>query len=150
FDLSAFVVREGSIMSADRALVRRWRVACVVFAMIVAAGCGGGPRYPVEGRGLVKGTPLKGKGGHVGFKPDAAKGNTSSQPAMGVIERDGSFNIATNGQPGVRAGWYKVMVVATEPGGNPNDDIRRVTHARYETEASTPLAIEVVENPSPG
>jgi hypothetical protein len=133
------------------ARVRRWRLACVAFAAtIVAAGCGGGPRYPVEGRVLVKGAPLKGKEGHVVLKPDVAKGNTSTAPATGVLDREGSFTVQTNGQPGARAGWYKVIVVATEPGGNPNDDIRRVTHARYESEASTPLAIEVVANPSPG
>jgi hypothetical protein len=138
-------------MSAECARVRRRLVACVALALtIVAAGCGGASRYPVEGRVLVKGAPLKGKEGHVLLKPDAAKGNTSTVPAMGVLERDGSFNALSNGQAGVRAGWYKVIVVAAEPGGNPNDDLRRAINARYETEASTPLAIEVVANPTPG
>ena len=70
--------------------------------------------------------------------------------AIGVLQRDGSFSVLTNGQPGAPPGWYKVIVIATEPGANPNEDSRRLLNARYETEATTPLAIEVVANPSPG
>ena len=58
----------------------------------------------------------------------------------------GSFRV----QPGAPPGWYKVILIATEPGANPNEDLRRVVHARYEREATTPLAFEVVANPSPG
>jgi hypothetical protein len=116
---------------------------------LLAAGCGGS-RYPVEGRVLVKGKLLKGKEGAVVLKPDASKGNKSSVSPLGVLQRDGSFRVLTEGQPGAHPGWYKVIVIATEPGANPNEDPRRLLNARYETEANTPLAIEVVANPSPG
>src|SRR5262249_13983452 len=71
-------------------------------------------------------------------------------PAVGVLERDGRFSALTNGKPGVPAGWYKVILTATLPGANPNEQSPRVMNRRYETEATTPLAIEVVANPPPG
>jgi hypothetical protein len=133
-------------MSPDCARVRRCVLAGVAVSLaVVAAGCGGS-RYPVDGRVLLKGTPLKGKEGAVLLKPDASKGNKSSVSSVGVLQRDGSFSV----QPGAQTGWYKIIVIATEPGANPNEDSRRVLNARYGTEATTPLAIEVVADPSPG
>jgi hypothetical protein len=133
-------------MSPDCARVWRCALACATLSLaLAAAGCGA-TRYPVDGRVLLKGTPLKGKEGAVVLKPDASKGNTSSESSVGVLQRDGSFSI----QPGVRPGWYKVIVIATVPGANPNEDLRRVVHARYEKETTTPLAFEVVANPGPG
>ncbi len=79
------------------------------------------------------------------LKPDASKGNTSSVPSAGVLQSDGSFKVQPDAQPG----WYKVIITATEPGQNPNGELRRAVHPRYEKEATTPLAIEVVADPSP-
>jgi hypothetical protein len=116
---------------------------------LVAAGCGA-PRHPVEGRVLLQGKPFQGKEGAVVLKPDVSKGNKATVPAVGVLERDGRFSALTNGKPGVPAGWYKVILTATLPGANPNEQSPRVMNRRYETEATTPLAIEVVANPPPG
>jgi hypothetical protein len=131
---------------------RVWRCVVCSVALLLAAlagGCGGS-RYPVDGRVLLEGNPLHDKEGAVVLKPDASKGNKNSVPAIGVLQKDGSFSILTNGQPGALAGWYKVVISATEPGANPNEDTPRVLNVRYEKEATTPLAIEVVANPGPG
>lgn len=137
-------------MSPDCARVWRCALAGAAVALAVAAAGCGGARYPVDGRVLLKGKPLQGKAGSVVLKPDASKGNKSSGSAVGVLQRDGSFSVLTNGQPGAPPGWYKVIVLATEPAANPNEDARRPVPKRYENEATTPLAIEVVASPSPG
>lgn len=126
-----------------------WQVLVAGLIALPLLGCGA-PRYPVEGRVLVEGKQLTGKEGTVVLKPDDSKGNQSTAAGVGVLDRDGGFKIATNGQPGVVAGWYKVIIVATEPGANPNEDSRRVLNSRYEKEATTPLAIEVVADRSEG
>jgi hypothetical protein len=95
---------------------------------------------------LFNGAPLKGKEGAVVLKPDASKGNKSAVAAVGVLEPDGSFKV----RPGAPRGWYKVIITATEPGANPNNDTPRVLNVRYEAEATTPLAIEVVAQPGEG
>jgi hypothetical protein len=115
----------------------------------LAAGCGGG-RHPVEGRVLLKGKPLTGQAGAVVLKPDAGKGNQSAVAPVGVLQRDGTFTVLTDGRPGAPPGWYKVVVIATAPSANPNEDTRRLLHRRYESEATTPLAVEVVADPDPG
>jgi hypothetical protein len=142
------------MLSLPRLIVSvRARRACVagaVFSLaLLATGCGTS-RYPVEGRVLLNGKPLQGKEGAVVLKPDASKGNTSTVTSVGVLQRDGSFSVLTNGQPGAPPGWYKVIVMATEAAANPNEDTRRVANMRYESEEATPLAFEVVANPTEG
>src|SRR5438128_2610394 len=133
-------------MSPNCARIPRCLLAGVALSLaLVAAGCGES-RHSVDGRLLLNGAPLNGKEGAVVLKPDASKGNTSTAAAAGTLRPDGSFSI----QGGCTPGWYKAIVLATEPGANPNDDVRRVLPARYETEAATPLAIEVVADPSSG
>lgn len=99
---------------------------------------------------LLEGKPLEGKDGSVALKPDASKGNKSALQAVGVLQRDGTFSIQTNGVAGAAPGWYKVVIIAHEPETNPNEDSIRALHERYEKEATTPLAIEVVASPPPG
>src|SRR5262245_35471131 len=84
--------------------------ACLLACL--AAGCGSGTRHPVEGRVLLKGAPLKGKEGAVVLKPDAGKGNTATESTSGVLQPDGKYKV----QPDARPGWYKIVVIATEPG----------------------------------
>src|SRR2546421_12597814 len=94
-------------MSPDCARFRRCVLTGVALSLAVAAAGCGAPSYPVDGRVLLKGEPLKGKEGAVVLKPDASKGNTYSVSSLGVLQRDGSFSVLTNGQPGVKPGWYK-------------------------------------------
>jgi hypothetical protein len=104
----------------------------------------------VAGRLLLDGEPLAGKEGAVVLKPDAGKGNKAAATPAGVLQRDGTFTVITKGRPGAPLGWYKVVVTATEPAVNPNEDARPSVDARYLTAATTPLAIEVVARPAPG
>lgn len=137
-------------MAFNRAQIGRYPIACLtLFAAVLASGCGR-TRYPVEGRVFLDGKPLEGKEGAVSFKPDVSKGNPSSVPSVGVLQSNGSFSLSTDGQSGAPAGWYKVIITATEADANPNDETPRVVPERYESEAATPLLVEVVANPSPG
>src|SRR5437899_6289641 len=106
-------------MSPVCARLRRCALAGVALCLAVAAAGCGATRYPVDGRVLLKGKPLTGKEGAVVLKPDASKGNKSSVPSVGVLERDGRYSALTNSRPGVQPGWYKVILIATEPGANP-------------------------------
>lgn len=99
---------------------------------------------------LLDGKPLEGKEGVVHFKPDVSKGNASSVSSVGVLQSNGSFSMSTDERPGAPAGWYKVIITATEADANPNDETPRVVPERYEKEATTPLTVEVVANPGPG
>jgi hypothetical protein len=126
---------------------RRLAFGAVSLLALWTAGCGE-TRYPVAGRVLVNGQPLKGKVGSVVLKPDASKGNKRSGLSEGVLQRDGNFEVLTNNKPGAPRGWYKVIVTAYEPAANPNEDSRPALNARYATEANTPLEIEVVANPA--
>lgn len=122
------------------------RALVLLLLALPAAGCGRMKLYPVEGRVLLDGTPLKNKGGSVVLKADASKGNAIPPRMMpvGMIQRDGTFKVTTEGRPGAPAGWYKVLVSATDAAQNPNNETRPLLNVRYTTEASTPLAFEVV------
>jgi hypothetical protein len=118
-----------------------------------AAGCsdGVGTRYPVEGQVLLKGTPLRGMAGRVMFVPDRAKGNTAPVNPIGAIDAEGRYTVASKGKPGAPAGWYKVVVNPLPPGAGDREDVKRpAIHARFTTEKTTPLQIEVVAAPGAG
>jgi hypothetical protein len=126
---------------------------------LLAAGCDEvGKRYPVTGRVMVDGAPLLGKTGSVVFKPDPAKGNKSKFEAVGTIDADGTYTLATKGKAGVPPGWYKVVVIASEPGQAQANN--RIATGRglkappplispvYANEATSGLVIEVVADPA--
>lgn len=76
------------------------------------AGCGKPvvKLYPVEGKVLVEGKPVK--AGTVSFRPDAARGNKSMEQPAGILREDGSFVLFTADRPGAAAGWYRVLIIA--------------------------------------
>src|SRR5437016_1113643 len=113
----------------------RWFAFASICAALLAAGCGG-PRHPVAGRVLLEGQPLANVQGAVVLKPDASKGNKRKVLPIGVLNRDGSFSVVTDGKPGAPPGWYKVIVTANEPGANPNEDSPSLLNARYESETA--------------
>jgi hypothetical protein len=117
-----------------------------------AAGCGDdvGTRYPVAGRVLVDGQPLRGKAGSVLFKPDPSKGNTGPHEAAATIDEEGGYTLFTQGKKGAPPGWYKVVVYVTEKGADREAKPPRVFHPRYSSEKTTTLAAEIVANPASG
>jgi hypothetical protein len=86
-------------------------VILVPILLLAAAGCGGTPTYPVEGKLVYKdGTPVTG-GGQVLFQ--AADPNTKGNP-RGNLQDDGSFRMGTfDDTDGVPEGRYLIAVVPT-------------------------------------
>jgi len=130
-----------------RAVGLGWVVALTWLSL----GCSGGEQLlPVEGTAYVDGRPLK--NGSLLFKPDASKGNNGTLEPAAQIGADGKYKLYTTQKPGAPPGWYKVIVIATEP-IDPNDlyaPRKSYIHAKYSAEQTTDAALEVVAKPEPG
>jgi hypothetical protein len=101
----------------------RWCAPCVgVIAVIAAAsGCGGAVRvYPVHGKVMFEGRPLKG-GGSIAFVPLT---NQPGKAAGGEIAEDGTYRLTTYTQgDGSMIGEFRVVihqVVEREPERTPD------------------------------
>lgn len=132
--------------------------------VFLASGCGDdsgvGKTYPVSGKVLMDQQPLQTENGSVMFKPNAARGNTSTFEPSGMIDKEGEYTLTTNGKKGAPPGWYKVIVSAH--GGSPEHpkflDTQRsrrpvaqsLLPPRYGNTDTTPLEIEVVASPGAG
>ena len=122
---------------------------CCACGLLTLAGCGGQFKLvPVAGAVTVNGEPLNQF--RVSFVPDTAKGNTTPVSCLGRIQ-GGRFELqtmavkASDGGAGAPLGWYKVVLVTGLPGDpEPNFD------AKFADVNTTPLSVEVVENPEPG
>src|SRR5262249_13520830 len=82
-------------------------------------GCGVSGRRmgPVAGKVRVDGKPLT--TGSVSFRPDKAKGNTSTYEPAGDIDADGNYKLYTPvradaPKEGAPPGWYRVAVISAE------------------------------------
>jgi len=78
-------------------------------------GCDAGPipRVLVQGKVFYKEAPLI--TGVIVFIPDVSHG-CHGPLACGLVQRDGSYHLQTDDQPGAAAGWYRVTVAAVENG----------------------------------
>jgi hypothetical protein len=127
--------------------------------LVVQLGCdssGVGKTHPVTGTITLDGKPLTSATVTVLFKPDAARGNTTSFEPAGTMDERGQYSVNTNGKQGAPPGWYKVVVTAfsglPQHSGTAHDRrpmVKSLLPAMYGSAASTKLAIEVVENPAP-
>jgi hypothetical protein len=126
---------------------------------LTVLGCGspGEKLVKVTGKVTVDGRPWN--TGHVGFFPDASRGNVDQIAPVGRIAADGSYELLTSGKPGAPLGWYKVVIWATEDpqaAGNPwgkdgkLKPVRWLINAKYTSKDTTSLEVEVVDNPAPG
>lgn len=122
----------------------------LVCAFVILAGCGQSetrPTYevvPVGGKVMVAGTPLE--DGMIMFHPDQSKGNDTEARPMGRIQRNGTFELLTNTQPGAPTGWYKVTVAVM---GVPMVEKGKAPprfHSKYSDPQQTDLSVEVVPN----
>src|SRR5262245_5085014 len=120
--------------------------ACV---SIPLNGCDSGVhRVPVSGAVTLDGQPLD--RGVLLFHPDESRGNTARVSCTGPVS-NGRFKLVTSGvtksDTGVGAplGWYKGTWIADLPG---MAEIK--VNSKFLNPATTPLAIEIVENPEPG
>jgi hypothetical protein len=134
--------------------------AALLFVFL-ASGCGDasgvGKTLPVTGKVTLDDAPLTAASTIILFKPDDAKGNTSPFEPTGTVDDQGNYTLSTRGKKGAPPGWYKVIVTATE--ARPEQAMgprhhhptpRSLLPARYGQAATTPLAIEVVEQPASG
>jgi predicted small secreted protein len=134
--------------------------AAVLLLAGLAAGCGDdsgvGKTYPVEGKVTIESTPLTAESTTILFKPDAARGNSSSFEPVGTVDEAGNYTVETRGKRGAPPGWYKVIVTAlAEDPVHPKTAKRRpvaqsLVPARYGQAQTTDLAVEVVEKPAAG
>ena len=129
-------------------------IAIAALGLLCQAGCGEGPRrVPAGGTVMLDDEPLE--GGILYFNPDTSKGNTARVSCSSPV-RNGRFELRTVGVhqsesgAGVPLGWYKVSLRVNTPGEKPIFpgpviDIDPV----YLDARTTPLSIEVVEDPAP-
>jgi hypothetical protein len=87
----------------------------------------------VRGRVYYQGTPLA--GGTIVFTPDADKGGRGPF-ARGEIRPDGSYTLASEGQPGAATGWHRVTIVSVQaatdkPIGTAFADVRSLLPRKY-------------------
>jgi hypothetical protein len=125
-------------------------LAVLVLALAALAGCSGEREKlaPVSGLVTVGGQPVP--SGTLTFYPDASKGNTTQHQPTGVLGADGRFEVfVPGGKKGAPPGWYKVVVYAVDDPqpGKPN---KYFVHKKYTEQGTTPLLIEVIDNPEPG
>ena len=124
----------------------------LVLAMVGTAGCKGPPPtpcFPVAGKVSWQKKVLP--SGIVTFVPDASKGNTSKENAIGMIGADGSYSLKTNGRDGAPLGWYKVgvdprgMPIDVPPVGQPLPKAPAI-NAKYQKPDTSGISIEVTES----
>jgi hypothetical protein len=138
-----------------------WLVACGL--VWLATGCnsdpyGLGKTAVVRGRVLIADTPLH--NGIVTFQPEASKGNTTPHQPTAPIGENGTYELFTVGKGAAPLGWYKVTVSAYETDndiakrakspGEEGRTAKSLIPRKYEDIKTTPLSIEVVENPTAG
>jgi hypothetical protein len=121
----------------------------LVFASILLSGCDRGiRRIPVSGTVTLDDKPLQ--GGVLSFQADESKGNSVRASCTGPV-KDGRYTLVTSAVTrqdtgsGAPLGWYKVILLNDLP-GTPIINV----HSKYLSPETTPLSIEIVENPQPG
>jgi hypothetical protein len=134
---------------------RRVGKLLAAWALMGVTGCGGVKLVPVAGNVSLDGKALA--GAEVHFIPDAAKGNQAVVSCSGRSDAKGQYTLATtHGAVGKGAplGWYKVSLSFTPSDARPERvQIERpqvVVPGKYLDAETTPLVLEVVENPAPG
>jgi hypothetical protein len=112
-------------------------------------GCDRGiRRIPVSGNVTLDGKPLQ--GGLLCFNADESRGNTARAACTGRVQ-DGHYTLITTAVArkdtgsGAPLGWYKVTLVTDLP-GTPIISVP----GKYLNPDTTPVAIEIVDDPQPG
>jgi hypothetical protein len=96
----------------------------------------------------------------VTFQPDASRGNRSPHQPSASIDENGYYDLFTVGKSAAPLGHYKITVMAYETDadmarrarspGEAGRKVERLVNRKYESPATTPLALEVVEDAPPG
>ncbi len=139
---------------ATKNVQRGWRPLAIlgVLALTSLTGCGF-KGLPVSGTVTVDGQPLS--QGIITFNPDASKGNTLRMNASCPLS-GGRYTLQTSGITrsesgvGVPPGWYKVTWTPPDTGTKKHQEVIAKVNEKYTKVETTPLAVEVKENPEPG
>src|SRR5262245_38555371 len=97
---SAVRVREGTMSSLRSVpgLGSSFRLG-LLLVVLLAVGCGDdsgvGKTYPVSGKVTLNGEPLIAKTATVLFKPDVAKGNTTTFEPAASVDSSGNYTVFT-------------------------------------------------------
>ena len=142
-------------MMAAKTVRRGWLSLAILGALALTSvvGCGGVRRLPVTGTVTVDGKPIN--GGQLVFTPDSAKGNTSRIVCVSPV-KDGHCDLETNGVTpsesgsGVPLGWYKVHYRVLQESTKKHPAPWINVHEKYMSATTTPLQVEVKDNPDPG
>jgi hypothetical protein len=107
-----------------------------------------GKTYPVKGKVYLDGALLK--AGSVAYFPADYEGAPAFEAAARIAP-DGTYELSTRGKPGALLGRYKVTVVSQKQvdSSRPAEAVSLVP-TEYTRKETTPLAVEVVENPEDG
>jgi hypothetical protein len=148
--LGLITLLEVSPMATGLVQRRRFFLAAVAaIVLIPLASCEKGiRRVPVSGTVTLDGQPLQ--GGVLMFNPDESKGNTARVGCSGPV-KNGRYSLVTAGVTqidtgtGAPLGWYKVTLLTDLP-GTPEIKVDK----KYLRPETTPLQVEIVENPKPG
>jgi hypothetical protein len=125
-------------------------VLLLLGGLAAAAGCGkeATKGAPVSGKVTLDKKPLT--TGRVSLVPDVKKGNNANVACVGVLGKEGEFEIRARGaqvpdnSPEVPLGWYKVVYLPAKTGPQAKVD------PAFLTLQDTPLSVEVVSDPKPG
>jgi hypothetical protein len=117
---------------------RTVRFVCV-WGVLVSAGCGKETLVPVSGKVTLDGNPLT--KGMIYF---ASQDEKNRPEPRGTIGADGTYDLATNGQPGAPPGKYVAVITVEEK------TEKAVVPVRYTIPNKNPLTVEVSAGASPG
>ncbi|MEM6329362.1 MAG: hypothetical protein AAF790_03830 [Planctomycetota bacterium] len=130
-----------------RSIQRTAGAATSVAVLLLVAGCGNG-LATVTGQVTLNDTPLAGGGdvrGTVYFFPEGGTG----APAVGLLDAEGRYRIATGSQDGVMPGAYIVTISASKliparvEGEAPSG--RAITPRKYANPSTSGLRVQVGE-----
>lgn len=117
-----------------------WTGALLTLIALAVAGCGGSglELADVSGKVLLNGQPLS--KGSVVTVPPAGRGS------FGILQPDGTFELASGRLPGAQVGTHKVSIVAFENGGGQGAESQQgksLVPERYNNPESSGLTLEV-------
>jgi hypothetical protein len=131
-------------------MMRNFRIILVCGSLCLPA-CNANPigkTYPVKGKVSLDGVMLK--AGSVGFFPVDPEGAPAVE-ASGKIKEDGTYELSSRGKPGALLGRYKVTIVLqTKVEPNRAGDVRSLVPKKYTNKETTPLKMDVIEEPEDG
>ena len=130
-------------------------LASLILLLLVSSGCGSRLQlFPVAGKVLVDGEPLE--VGDIVLYPDDGAPLPSDQIPQGKLSPGGGYEIYTSGEPGAKAGAYRVVIISqTEKKPvrvvSPNHlGVYPLISEQYFSPSQTPLRIEVGPDAQPG